>query len=310
MTQSTIALTLGNITIRQQNGLFSLNDLHKAAGGEAKHQPALFMRMEQTQALITEIGNSTDSQSFKTKEGRNGGTYACRELVIAYAAWISAAFHLKVIRVFLAVTAPQPTPYTVQPGDTLNEAQQIALRTLLESNVKRLPQEKQAAAMVGGWSKLKAHFGVPYRQIPASEFTEALSIIARHVSQWEVLDAPQQAQPAIDPLNAQALAAASKQANEYFDAARQGKYLQQPTAFPPEVLCGLLAQAMLQQRFMLSFDRCTGRMNFKPVPDDAYVLSWQQFARAVVTNDIDPSNAELADLASACNRRLAQRLAA
>ena len=74
-----------------------------------------------------------------------------------------------------------------------------ALRALLESNVKRLPQEKQAAAMVGGWSKLKAHFGVPYRQIPASEFTEALSIIARHVSQWEVLDAPQQTQPAKAP---------------------------------------------------------------------------------------------------------------
>ena len=98
--------------------------------------------------------------------------------------------------------------------------------------------------------------------------------------------------------------------DDLIDAARQGKYLQQPTAFPSEVLCGLLAQAMLNQRFMLSFDRCTGRMNFKPVPDDAYVLSWQQFARAVVTNDIDPSNAELADLASACNRRLAQRLAA
>lgn len=51
-------------------------------------------------------------------------------------------------------------------------------------------------------------------------------------------------------------------------------------------------------------------MNLNPVPGDAFVLSWQQFARAVVTNDIDPSNAELADLASACNRRLAQRLAA
>lgn len=114
----------------------------------------------------------------------------------------------------------------------------------------------------------------------------------------------------IAPLNTQAMAAASKQANEYFDAARQGKYLQQPTAFPPEVLCGLLAQAMLQQRFMLSFDRCTGRMNIKPVPDDAYVLSWQQFARAVVTNDIDPSNTELAELASACNQRLSKRLAA
>ncbi|TXH09178.1 MAG: KilA-N domain-containing protein, partial [Hyphomicrobiaceae bacterium] len=44
MTQSNIALQLGNITIRQHNGLFSLNDLHKAAGGEEKHQPAFFIR--------------------------------------------------------------------------------------------------------------------------------------------------------------------------------------------------------------------------------------------------------------------------
>ena len=312
MPQSSLAIILGDVTVRQHDGLFSLNDLHRASGGEDRHQPAKFVRLDQTEALIAEIGSSPEMESLKTivGKGKAQGTYACRELVIAYAAWINAAFHLKVIRVFLAVTAPQPAPYTVQPGDTLNEAQQTALRALLESNVKRLPQEKQAAAMVGGWSKLKAHFGVPYRQIPASEFTESLSIIARHVSQWELLDAPQQTQPAIDPFNAQAMAAASKQANEYFDAARQGKYLQQPTAFPPEVLCGLLAQAMLNQRFMLSFDRHTGRMNLNTVPGDAFVLSWQQFARAVVTNDIDPSNAELADLASACNRRLAQRLAA
>ena len=124
-----------------------------------------------------------------------------------------------------------------------------------------------------------------------------------------MLDAPQQTPPAIDPFNTQAMAAASKQAREYFDAARQGKYTD-ATAIPPEVLCGLLAQAMLEQRFMLSFDRCTGRMNLNPVPGDAFVLSWQQFARAVVTNDIDPTNTELADLAAACNQRLSKRLAA
>ena len=81
-----------------------------------------------------------------------------------------------------------PTPYTVQPSDTLTEAQQIALRALLESNVKRLPHDKQAGAMVKGWSKLKAHFGVSYRQIPASEFTEAISIVARHVAEWELVE--------------------------------------------------------------------------------------------------------------------------
>jgi len=134
MTQSTIALQLGNITVRQLNGLFSLNDLHKAAGGEAKHQPALFMRMEQTQALIAEIGNSTDSQSFKTKEGRNGGTYACRELVIAYAAWISAAFHLKVIRVFLATVQPQAAPAI--DYERMSPAQKQDLHDLVQTIVE------------------------------------------------------------------------------------------------------------------------------------------------------------------------------
>ena len=86
-------------------------------------------------------------------------------------------------------------PYTTQPGDTLNEAQQIALRALLESNVKRLPMGRRGEAMRQGWSKLKSHFKVPYRQIPASEFEEALSIIARHIAQWELVD--ESTQPAI-----------------------------------------------------------------------------------------------------------------
>ena len=161
------------------------------------------------------------------------------------------------------------------------------------------------------WSRLQRKFKVnSYLELPATQHLEARAYLLAKLPKPDPVSVVEEAPPTINPLNAQAMAAASKQANEYFDAARQGKYLQQPTAFPPEVLCGLLAQAMLQQRFMLSFDRCTGRMNFKPVPDDAYVLSWQQFARAVVTNDIDPSNTELAELASACNRRLAQRLAA
>lgn len=34
--------------------------------------------------------------------------------------------------------------------------------------------------MIGGWSKLKSHFGVSYRQIPQAEYAEALSIVSRH----------------------------------------------------------------------------------------------------------------------------------
>jgi hypothetical protein len=91
--------------------------LHAASGGEEKHEPNYFVRLDQTQALISEISKSPEMgnlEPIKTARGRNGGTYACRELVIAYAAWISAAFHLKVIRVFLgqqaAVVSSQPEP--------------------------------------------------------------------------------------------------------------------------------------------------------------------------------------------------------
>ena len=178
-------LTVAGIAVRQFNGLYSLNDLHKASGGEAKHRPGYFLDVEQTKALLVEI-ETAGIPAVKTKEGRGGGTYACKELVIAYAAWISAAFHLKVIRVFLSVAAPQSAPYSVQPGQTLSGEQAATLRNMLHDGVKKLPKAEQGNAMVIGWSKLKAHFNVGYRQIPAAEFHEALSIVARHLAAWQV----------------------------------------------------------------------------------------------------------------------------
>jgi len=101
-------LNIANVAIRQHNGLYSLNDLHHASGGEPRHRPGYFLENEQTKALIEKL-NSANLQGLgtaeipavKTKEGKGGGTYACKELVIAYAAWISADFHLQVISVFL-----------------------------------------------------------------------------------------------------------------------------------------------------------------------------------------------------------------
>jgi len=152
-------LTLINQTIRQHEGLYSLNDLHLAAGGEAKHQPALFLRLDTAQALIEEIektncanlrslenGNShsTDMQSaVKTiNGGKYRGTYACKELVIAYAAWISAAFHLKVIGVFLDSTQ-KAKPQT--PLKQLSEASK-AFKDVYQL-IRVLEFDKNAAAI-------------------------------------------------------------------------------------------------------------------------------------------------------------------
>ena len=98
-------LTILNTSIRTLDNLYSLNDLHVASGNDPKNKPANFVRLETTQALVNELKNETcsDLRSSVLVVKNGVGTYACQELVIAYAAWISAAFHLKVIRAFMAL---------------------------------------------------------------------------------------------------------------------------------------------------------------------------------------------------------------
>lgn len=83
-------------------------------------------------------------------------------------------------------------PYSVNASDTLTKEQQDALRNLLtESAKQRFPEDtkKQGAFIMRGWSKMKAHFKVGYREIPAIEFTEALSIATRHAVEGDYLPA-------------------------------------------------------------------------------------------------------------------------
>ena len=102
------AIEIGGVGIqRDKDGRFSLNDLHRAAveGGVTKDiRPNEWMSLDQTQdlagILITE---NPGSKPIKSSAGRYGGTYVCKELVYAYAMWISPAFHLQVIRAYDAL---------------------------------------------------------------------------------------------------------------------------------------------------------------------------------------------------------------
>lgn len=67
-------------------------------------------------------------------------------------------------------------------SDKLSAEQADAIREALRNACEQLPKERQAAFMLRGWSKLRSHFKVGYRQIPAEEFTEAMSITARHIA--------------------------------------------------------------------------------------------------------------------------------
>ncbi|MDP8051022.1 KilA-N domain-containing protein [Pasteurella atlantica] len=111
-------LTILNNQISTFENLYSLNDLHKASGSNKNHQPTFFIRNTQTQELIAEIetenNRSANSQiALKIIKGGNSvqGTFACKEIVIAYAMWISPKFHLVVLRAFLEMYE-QPKSHT------------------------------------------------------------------------------------------------------------------------------------------------------------------------------------------------------
>ena len=105
-------------------GRFRLNDLHKAAvasgANERTKEPGKFMASPQTVELVKELETTQNLGSFPVNkiEGRNGGTYVVKELVYAYAMWISAKFHLHVIRAFdaLVTGAAQPKPEPAPTG--------------------------------------------------------------------------------------------------------------------------------------------------------------------------------------------------
>ena len=109
-------LTISNSAIGMKDGLYSLNDLHRASGSDKKHQASNFMRLEATKGLIDEIerssdvSNGTNSIAYKVIQGGQSeqqGTFVCRELVYSYAMWISPRFQLMVIRAFDAIANQQ-----------------------------------------------------------------------------------------------------------------------------------------------------------------------------------------------------------
>ncbi|WP_168769614.1 P22AR C-terminal domain-containing protein [Haemophilus influenzae] len=125
-------LTILNTPITQIDNLFSLNLVHQSEGGEAKHKPSNFLRLDTTQELIAEIESDGQTQAVKVYRGSQGGTYVCEELVLSYAMWISPKFHLIVLRAFLAMhrnqpqqlALPEPEKYTFE--FTEYELQQLA----------------------------------------------------------------------------------------------------------------------------------------------------------------------------------------
>lgn len=127
-----------------QHGRFCLNDLHRASGGERRHGPSLWLGNDSTRELVAQLAREAGDTGNPVSVARGGprqGTYVSKELVYAYAMWVSARFHLTVIRAYDRLQRGARSPAI--PG-TFAEA--LRLAALQQEELDR--QASQIASMV------------------------------------------------------------------------------------------------------------------------------------------------------------------
>lgn len=146
-------LIIESRVIRQVNGLYCLNDLHKASGANPNKRPTDWLLLLQVSELIDELKQEFSKVRIPTLEqnqkviatvkgGNQAGTYACRELVLAYATWISPHFFLQVLRTFDAVHSGSLKAVDLPPSaphylllDALKHAPLRPPRSLVEADL-------------------------------------------------------------------------------------------------------------------------------------------------------------------------------
>ena len=160
-------LTIANTSIRRDDaGRYSLNDLHRAAGGQSKHRPSVWLANQQAQELVREVDLEAEIPALaRTRGGAHAGTFAVEQLLIAYAAWIDPRFHLRVVNTFLQVqrevrpqanVSPLADPAALRELLLVHAEQEISLQQQLDQQSPQVAAFERIAAARGGVSITKA----------------------------------------------------------------------------------------------------------------------------------------------------------
>ncbi|ECE1745248.1 phage antirepressor Ant [Salmonella enterica] len=177
-------IIISDISIRQDSeGRYSINDLHKASGSEQKDKPVHWLALQKTTDLIEtieKIGNLT-FPPIRTTRGCKGGTYVCKELVYAYATWISAEFFLKVIRAYDALVSGDTAKAVAIAKTTVDD------RTPLRSLVNRI-MAKYGTTYQSVYKLVHREFGVQHiDELSPKQTVEAMEYLAAKAIEGEFL---------------------------------------------------------------------------------------------------------------------------
>ncbi|PAT30693.1 hypothetical protein CLI92_09300 [Vandammella animalimorsus] len=198
----------------------------------------------------------------------------------------------------LDVLDAQTQPTTITP------AQQQHLKELVDLVVESGKQKSHAET----WARLHRKFGVPrYIELPAAQFHSACLYLKSKIDQPSIATLIRKHLPAqieaLDLTGGPAAQAAHEAACQYIDNLRSGQ--QTRWDLPPEVLQGLVLDALMSQRFIVSFGYRQG-MSINPIARDAYVLPSAQWASAIESGDAHLPPEELARLHAVVSAKISR----
>lgn len=319
---NTQPLVIGDFSIRQdEDGRYCLNDLHKASGGLAKHKPSNFIRNQQTQDLIMEIESSSNMMSLDIdrcsnmsigqkaintiKGGIKQGMYVVEDLVYSYAMWISAKFHLTVIRAYRSQVASLFSKNTsqLQIEDKTTKQERVPLKdavNLLVAKSKFL-NYPDAYGLIHQRFNVKHIEEIPYDAIPvAVEYVHHL--IGEYVPKVERIDPEQRA------LELLAADTTNKVHDWIHSLCEELKRLKgnipEFPVFDKETIARAVVTRIVQgQRMLLNISYQTGKPEIKFVPNNAWILDDENIAKIIGDRE-GPKKELLPDIVQAAMSRL------
>lgn len=185
--------------------------------------PKDYLKSEQTQQYISALAENLSVRRKILTEanqivivkrgGSEQGTWLHPKLAIHFARWLNPKFAVwcdEQIEILLngkisdGIKTVTPKPTRALPNGLTGE-QIEAVKKLHNALTKSAPKEAQARIAITLWSAVKSKFGCSYKEVPAEQFPEILSVMSRvavenGVLYGEVLDreplpAPQPALP-------------------------------------------------------------------------------------------------------------------
>ena len=100
-------------TIGKDGDLLSLTDLWKIAGSPKSKNPNDWLRQDIESELVNTVSgilNTVSNRIIKTKRGKLGGSYAHRQIALAYAKYLDPALHVLVNEVFFQRIEEEKNP--------------------------------------------------------------------------------------------------------------------------------------------------------------------------------------------------------